>query len=95
VFNKNNYSLIQEGFLIDFIQKLLLDLVLLNWVILGSQKLNFSFINKVFISFILLLLLKPISSLNSYCDYSNMLPLILVLATTFIFINIFIFIFYI
>lgn len=42
----------KEGFLVDFIQKSYFDYFVWNWLILGSLKLNFSFLNSLQSKFI-------------------------------------------
>jgi hypothetical protein len=55
-----NVNFFKEGFLIDYIQKFIFDLFILNWIILGSFKINFSFFNlmqsKIFFNHIYLFL---------------------------------------
>jgi hypothetical protein len=64
-FNKNYYfiNFCKEGFLIDFIQKSYLNSFIFNWIILGSQKINFKFFNKILINFILSYIIKLLANI--------------------------------
>jgi len=48
--------------LVDFMQKLFINAFLVNWVILGSQKLNFSFFNKRLHQSLFCYIIKPLST---------------------------------